>query len=467
MHTLQNRWIYEAGVLKYYGMRNRPNLFQNTLRVPKSVRVLFASLPKTLSPEEKRKLSGWLDAGIIVEDSRQKTTPETLEKAQFCTGCVANDFMIPGLEFNDAGLCPMCQSVDLTTTFTSVLPVKKTFEHAKNSRFDIALFYTGGKDSSYLLHYLSKVLKLRVLALTWEIPFMSDSARQSIEAAKLRCPNVEFVTRKISDDDLRRIYRDLYQRAGNTCACPSLAYIVFFPDLVAERVPYFVAGNEPAQMLNLYFNHFAPPLAFSNRVHRMLLGVTNLFRVLTLRPPLKSGQMQSLVTMKQLAYGDPWFKRWSSYDQEILTHILASFDTVPHLLDPLKRAIKKASRSGKVPAFVHIDMADIAEGEAYDWRYVKRVITESLGWVGPEVDKGLHTSCKIERCKDFTQFRRFYDMKSQMIPFSAIELSVASQARHTDKDQAMTEIRKHLGFCLEGVPECRFMHDYLEGENKA
>ena len=465
MHTLENRWLYEAGVLKYYGMRNRPNLLKNTLRVPKKLRSVFAALPKTLTKEEMKQLSSWLEAGIVVEEALKKTTPRSLEEAVFCRSCVANDFMIPGLEFNQAGDCPMCQSVEVTAAFTSVLPVRKTFEHASKSRFDIALFYTGGKDSSYLLYYLSKVLKLRVLALTWEIPFMSDSARQSIEAAKVRCPNVEFVTRKMNDADLRRLYRDLYARAGNTCACPSLAYILFFPDLVAERVPYFVAGNEPAQMLNLYFNRFAPPLAFSERVHKRLLMLTNVFRVLTLRPPLKSGQMQSLVTMKQLAYGDPWFKRWSSYDHEVLQHILASFDTVPHLLTPLKRAIKKASRSGKVPAFVHIDMADIALKETYDWHHVKQIITEHLGWVGPDKDKGLHTSCKIERCKDFTQFRRFYDMESQMIPFSAIELSVASQEKHIDKAQAMKEIRKHLGFCLEGVLECQIMDAYLAGES--
>lgn len=465
MHTLQNRWLFESGTLQYYGMRNQPNMLKNTLRVPKKLHSLFASLPKTLSAEEKKRLSSWIDAGIVVEEALKRKTPHTLEDAVFCQTCVANDFMIPGLEFNQAGECPMCQSVEITKNFTSVLPVRKTFEHAHKSRFDIALFYTGGKDSSYLLYYLSKVLKLRVLALTWEIPFMSDSARQSIEAAKGRCPNVEFVTRKINDADLRRLYRDLYARAGNTCACPSLAYVLFFPDLVSEHVPYFVAGNEPAQMLNLYFNRFAPPLAFSERVHKRLLMLTNVFRVLTLRPPLKSGQMQSLVTMKQLAYGDPWFKRWSSYDHEILKDILASFDTVPHLVKPLKGAIKKASRSGKVPAFVHIDMADLDLEGAYDWLHVKKVITKHLGWIGPDKDKGLHTSCKIERCKDFTQFRRFYDMKSQMIPFSAIELAVASREKHTEKTQAMQEIRKHLGFCLEGVSECQIMAAYLAGES--
>ena len=134
---------------------------------------------------------------------------------------------------------------------------------SKKSRFDIALFYTGGKDSTYLLYYLSKVKGLRVLALTWEIPFISESAAKSIANAKKTFHNVEFITRTINQTDLRRFYSKLYSLSDNTCACPSLAYLLFYPELVANKVPYFVAGNEPVQMLGLYYNHMAPPIAYT------------------------------------------------------------------------------------------------------------------------------------------------------------------------------------------------------------
>lgn len=99
----------------------------------------------------------------------------------------------------------------------------KTFPKSKKSRFDIAVFYTGGKDSTYLLYYLSKVLKLRVLALTWEIPYMSPCAKESIENAKQKLDFVEFISRRVSNLVLRKIYRELYALSRNTCACPSLA----------------------------------------------------------------------------------------------------------------------------------------------------------------------------------------------------------------------------------------------------
>ncbi len=64
----------------------------------------------------------------------------------------------------------------------------------------------------------------------------------------------------MSRTDLEKIYAQLYKLSGNTCACPSLAYLLFYPELVANRVPYFLVGNEPVQMLGLYYNHIAPKI---------------------------------------------------------------------------------------------------------------------------------------------------------------------------------------------------------------
>ena len=60
-----------------------------------------------------------------------------------------------------------------------------------------------------MLYYLAKVKGLRVLALTWEIPYMSECARKSIENAKKAFDSVEFITRSVSRNDLKRVYRKL------------------------------------------------------------------------------------------------------------------------------------------------------------------------------------------------------------------------------------------------------------------
>lgn len=432
-------------------MRNKPYTLKNKIKV----------LLKELTISEQKKLDFLIKQNVIVKYNNKKITPEKIEDAVFCSKCAANNFIIPGLEFDNKGLCPMCQNEDVIANFKSVLPVKNVFKTAKKSRFDVALFYTGGKDSSYLLYYLSKVCKLRVLALTWEIPFMSVSARKSIEAAKFFLPNVEFVSRKMSDSDLRKIYTKLYDLAGNTCACPSLAYILFYPIMVSERVPYFVAGNEPVQMINLYFNHMVPKLAYSAKTQKMLLIFYNIMRFVTLRPMLKTGQMHTIFTMKQLAYGDSFFKKMSPYEQEIIKNIMISIRQIKHLVKPLRKSIRYSSFTGRVPAFVQVDFNDIANGD-YDWRKVKKTIKDEIGWVGPDDEtKGLHTSCEIEKCKDYSQFVSFYYMKKTMIPFSAIEVSLASKGKNLSKEMAIKEIKTHLGFSLESLPECQKMSDYL------
>lgn len=461
MFVLQSRWQLEGKQLVYYGLRNKENMFKNIVQLNRKQVEIIKSLPKTLSAAEF-KILGKLVHEQVVPIEAQRVIPKSFAEATFCRECVANDFMIPGLEFKE-GLCPMCQTKTIVENFKSVLPVINQVGRSKKSRFDIALFYTGGKDSTYLLYYLSKVLDLRVLALTWEIPFMSESAKQSIENAKKRLPNVEFIARKLSDKDLRKFYRHLYQLNENTCACPSLAYVLFYPELVENKVPYFVVGNEPVQMLGLYYNHMAPKIAYRFAGNKFLNGLLNLTRILTLRPPFKPGQFQTLLTMKQLAYGDSWIKKISNYKNELVSNVVASIQEVEHLVKPLRRSVRRSSRTGNIPAFIHIDFNDISNGH-YDWREVKDIIIKEVGWVGPEQEnKGLHTSCQIEKCKEYAQFQRFYHMRSTMIPFSALEMALASQKRHLSKEEAIQELNEAMGFSLTEVAECKIMKDYLHG----
>ena len=464
MYFIQSRWKLENRKLHYYGLRSAPNMFKNDIAVSKRQAEILASLPRELNPKELSVL-GKLIGKQVVPEHAQKPIPKNLSEATFCTDCCANDFIIPGLELDDKGLCPMCQTAERVKKLKSVVPVVESIPRSKKSRFDIALFYTGGKDSTYLLYYLSKVKGLRVLALTWETPYISESASKSIANAKKTFHNVEFITRTVNQSDLRRFYSKLYSLSDNTCACPSLAYLLFYPELVANKVPYFVAGNEPVQMLGLYYNHMAPPIAYTFAGNRFLTFLMNAGRVLTLHPPLKQGQFQTLMTMKQLAYGDHPVKKISGYESELVSNIVEAIRAVPELLPPFKRSIRRSSRTGNVPAFVHFDLEKITGG-IYDWNKVKSILVEECGWIPPEDEnKALHTSCKIEKCKDHTQFVRFYHCKSKMIPFSALEFSLASKKCGRSKEEMLYEMEHLLGFSLEEIPECAIMQQFL-GEHK-
>jgi len=463
VYFIQNRWKLEGKSLIYYGLRNKENLFNNELKLNKKQREIVRSLPAKLTSKEVSILDHLIDEQIVLEKDLLKT-PKSLEEARFCKTCVANDYIIPGIEFDSKGLCPMCQTKEDVKDLKSVVPIKNIIPKQEKSRFDVGLFYTGGKDSTYLLYYLAKQLDLKVLAMTWEIPFMSKSAKQSITNAKKKLDNVEFVSKKINDKDLRKIYQKLYSLSENTCACPSLAYILFYPELVENNVPYFVAGNEPVQILGLYYNNMAPKITYRFAENKLLNFLINLTRVITLHPPYKPGQFQTLLTMKQLAYGDSALKKISGYKNPLLENINTAIGEVPSITKPLKKSIRRSSWTGNIPAFIHIDLNEISGG-TYNWMEVKDIIEKECGWVGPEdTGKGLHTSCKIEKCKEYSQFQRFYYMRSRMIPFSALEISLASNNKNITRDEAIYEIKETLGFSLEKISECRIMEEYLKGD---
>ncbi len=463
MYLLQSRYKLENSCLHYYGLKNKENLFKNLIKLNKKQINIVNKLPKDLSIEEKRILGNKILGIAVVEEEKYKKIPTSLEEARFCKSCAANDFIIPGIEFDENGLCPMCQTKESTKWMKAVIPVLNDIPHSKSSRFDVAVFYTGGKDSTFLLYYLSKIMKLKVLALTWEIPYMSLSAKLSIEGAKKNLDNVEFLSRKIDNESLKKIYSKLYELSENTCACPSLAYVLFYEVLVDEKIPYFVAGNEPAQMKGLYYNNMAPKIAYKFASSKLLNFLISLGRILILHPPLKKGQFQTLATMKQLAYGDNIFKKMAGYKNDLISNVCEAIKEVPSILKPLKRAIKRSSWSGNIPAFIQVDLNDISKDGIYDWRKIKDILKDECGYVAPEsLSKGLHTSCQIEKCKEYSQFIRFYNMKSSMIPFSALEISLASRDKNISKEDAIKEIKENLGFDLKEVEECQIMKKYFQ-----
>jgi hypothetical protein len=466
MYYLQHRWRLEGRTLVYYGMRKKPYLFKNLIRLDSKRANIVTNLPKELDAHDLKILNNLLSEGVIVTEENLRHMPKTIEDARFCVRCAANDHSIPGLEFDEDGLCPMCATEAETRHLESVLPVVDRFRTYPNRRFDVALFYTGGKDSTFLLNHLANHLNLRVLALTWEIPFMSKSARMSIEAAKMRFSNVEFVNRKLLGSDLDAIYKTLFDLQGNTCACPSVAYAIFYPLMEAENVPLFVLGNEPVQMKNLYYNHLAPAYAFNPKLHRLMNAGLNVLRVLTLRKPLRQGQFEALLSMRELAGGRNILKRMSGYGNRMVENVKTALKAAPNLMGPFKKAIRRSSRTGRVPAFVHVDFDRIAPGGRYVWDDVKDMIREQAGWVPPEATgKGLHTSCDIEACKEHTQYMNFLEMRTTMIPFSAIEIALASAGRTMDRDDAIEETKKHLGLSKDDRSGCLLMDRFMEKIN--
>ncbi|MEG2414285.1 MAG: hypothetical protein RSB61_06510, partial [Clostridia bacterium] len=448
--------------LVYYGIRKKPYTTKNVLKISKADKTWLNSLENFDSEKLTRSQKRFLHDGIVVDERDYIPTVNSLAEAKFCKRCCANDFVIPGLEFNSDGLCAICENAEDTKDMVAVNPPLNEIPPSPNKMYDIAVFYTGGKDSSYLLWYLAKIKNLRVLALTWKIPFITQNAQRSIENAKKCLPNVAFVEWQVDDDSIRKFYAKLYSLQSNTCACPSLAYLLFLPILSSFDVPYLALGNEPAQVKNLYFNNIAPKIAFSYHKIKILAPLINFARIVMFKKPITLAQFNYLATVKQLVFGENNFKKMFSTPYAALDNIEIAIDEIVGLKSSLKSAIRLADRHGKLPRFIHIDFDQI-ENKKYNWSAVKQKLVEDIGWQDTPIgEKSLHTSCAVEKAKEYSQFVAFREMKNTNIPFSAVELSCAVNSGAISRENAIKELQESSGFQLDRPTEHCIMEEFCK-----
>ncbi len=111
-----------------------------------------------------------------------------------CNSCILPDNYL-GLSFNAEGVCSFC----CETPKIQYRNPKELVDYIKsknnNSKYDCAVGFSGGRDSTYLLYYMSKVLNLKVVALTVDNGYMSESALENVKkiAKKL---NVDIIIKK-------------------------------------------------------------------------------------------------------------------------------------------------------------------------------------------------------------------------------------------------------------------------------
>jgi len=109
---------------------------------------------------------------------------------RLCTNCILPE-TFPGVTFNQNGLCSHCQKADGKATKLSEDKRKyeqKFLELIKQVRmpaasqrpYDVLMAYSGGKDSTYTMSLLKNKYHLRVLAVSFDNGFVSDTAAENI-----------------------------------------------------------------------------------------------------------------------------------------------------------------------------------------------------------------------------------------------------------------------------------------------
>ncbi len=200
-----------------------------------------------------------------------------------CNNCVVSAHLIP---LNADGLCQICveetrkginHSKNNTASFSNnpsnteyakeLESILQGHKRTNNSDHDAAVLFSGGKDSSYLIHYLKHTFPhLRLLLLTVDNTFMSPYALKNI-AAMVEKFDLEHVQLRPPASICEKMFRYAFLHL-NSKGC-SGTVDQFDGDLIHDmgrnfaqmyRIPFLISGCSKTQVERILgLKHFESP----------------------------------------------------------------------------------------------------------------------------------------------------------------------------------------------------------------
>ena len=185
---------------------------------------------------------------------------------KICSNCILPE-TFPGISFNNKGVCNYCQRFEgqeakLTQSKQKYekkfIDLMSKLENNKSQRsYDVLMAYSGGKDSTYTMYLLRTKYNLRLLALSFDNGFISDTSHKNIKTVtdKLGIDHIMF---KPEWDILKRIFtyasgHELYskktlERASTICtSCIGLVKSLCLKTAIEQNIPMIGFGWSPGQ----------------------------------------------------------------------------------------------------------------------------------------------------------------------------------------------------------------------------
>lgn len=138
---------------------------------------------KDVSKVEADVLSSLPDEGLrILSKNIVDIFPELSKKVgdlRRCTRCILPETM-PFIDFDEHGVCNYCRSEEkqkllgLDALMEAVEPYRK-----KNGEPECLVTFSGGRDSSYGVHFISEVLKMKPVTYTYDWGMITDLGRRN------------------------------------------------------------------------------------------------------------------------------------------------------------------------------------------------------------------------------------------------------------------------------------------------
>jgi hypothetical protein len=313
---------------------------------------------------------------IEIGDSKMKKT---------CIQCGLPDLKITygrnSLSINENNVCIFCNDYNENKKYYDV-NFKTNQDNFKalcdkirgKQKYDAVIMYTGGKDSGYAAYYLKEILKLKVLAFTWDNGFFGDQhARNLVDTVKNLGIEHRFIS--IGENNLSEFYSNRFKKLGRFCACTQPALLFCAPEIEASEAPLIVMGVSFGQQLSLLQNRFL--FEFNPAERQSLL-------------PSLTEKGMGIYMMR-----DPGFLIGA-----LLDVVCGSYS--PSMEELLKNCFSHLQKMMQEERYISI--------LSLIFNFDHKTITEVLsryGWKKPDNAHNVgHTSCIMEHMKGYTAYKQ-------------------------------------------------------------
>ncbi len=285
-----------------------------------------------------------------------------------CSRCLLSE-NVPGVKVEAKGICSVCREYDKNwghwdkCKTERLVKLDRLFDDVRRKKlaYDVLIPLSGGKDSTYVLYVCRKRFGLKCLAVTWDMGFLTEHARENIKNA-VNVLGVDHVYYTVNRQLLMALYRFFFLKTGFFCpVCMRGIGVTIERAASAFNIPLVITGTSHRT------EEYVAPEFF-------LAGDLGFFKEVLKGDPLEKEALA-------LMYGRDW------------TRIIKRMFT-----------------------YTYIDLPDYL-----DWNYdeIFKRISSDLGWKAHRADAE-HSDCKVDNIVNYIRYIKFPALIPEMLRFSKL-----------------------------------------------
>ncbi|MFC1963379.1 hypothetical protein ACFLU2_01015 [Chloroflexota bacterium] len=181
---------------------------------------------------------------LDIREASLDDVSSSVDSLRRCTRCVLPETM-PFIEFDEDGVCNFCQNYRKMEVGGEVALEEAVCKYrGKSGEPDCIATFSGGRDSSYGLHYIKNVLKMNPIAFTYDWGMTTDLAyrNQSKMCQKLG------VEQKIVLSDIKKKRENVRNNINAWLRRPDLGMVPLF---MAGDKQYFYHANRLGKEMDI------------------------------------------------------------------------------------------------------------------------------------------------------------------------------------------------------------------------